>query len=501
MKIYQKDVESSTEYILPDYMGEIKKILTVTARQMPTGRFVNDSGAEFSGIVCYDVLYTDSDGALSSFSTSSDFSASCAVSNDDAAEVGISAHILSSSLRPLGARRVMLKSNLLCNMYVLSNEPLVSLGDAFLGTEQPELLKKTVTRENMAQKESEEKGYSVEAEKLLDLSVDEVEILATSGAVKIGEVTPEFDGVRVKGDIIITSIIRTPDQPPFAISRSIPFDESIAVGGEYTSAFAQGHLGAVSASVSDGGDSAIIMQNANMSLSVFASYGEPTEIICDAYLKGRATEGEYEDYGYFSDGELFSSSDSFSVNIPRTDLGLEMARDIIYTTFEMHSLEAKREGNTLIIGGEAAISGVACEINDDKEEYVPIKFTAPFSISVPVGTIGELSEISYTVTPCTAEATFDADMLLVKCYVNICLHTRNKNSIRRMVLCNVVPDGEYKINPAQITVYYPDADETLFGIAKKFHRSAAALAKDNEIAEDAIASVASALKISHLIIK
>ena len=65
--------DTHTEYILPDYLGEIKKILTSSAEIRPAAKYSSDDGTESSGIVVYDVLYTDSEGKLSSASFTSDY--------------------------------------------------------------------------------------------------------------------------------------------------------------------------------------------------------------------------------------------------------------------------------------------------------------------------------------------------------------------------------------------------------------------------------------------
>jgi len=506
MKIYQKDVESSAEYILPDYMGEIKKILTVTARTVPTGRFVNESGAEFSGIVNYDVLYTDADGKLSSFSTSSDFSVGCSVPENGEVDVNCALHVAAVSLRPLGARRVLLKSTVGCNMYVLAGESVECAGDAFVANERPEVLKRNIQREDMLYKEGEDKEYSIEAEKLAEMSAEEVEILATSGAVKINEATAIDGGVRVSGDIVITSIIKTPEQPPFAISRTIPFEENVPISEiNISSAVAEGYLNSICASVKEEGEFAVITQSARMALSTRVSLCEEAEIVCDAYLKNRNTEGVYENYDYYGAAHLLCTSESFTVGVARADAGIEEVREVIYTAFDLHSVEYELLDGEVKITGEATVSGVACEINDDNEVYIPIKFTSPFSLSVPLDCkIGESTVLYASISAVSATPILESDMLSIKCCVNIHLHIRNKKSIKRMVECNIVGEEEYVHNPAQIKIYYPDAEETLFDIAKKFHTSPLSIALDNGISQQTLAfaeETPSALKVNHLIIK
>ena len=69
----QKDCESSCEYILPDYLGDVKKLVSSVARVVPSGHFESDAELECAGIVSYDIVYLDSENKLSTASFSSDY--------------------------------------------------------------------------------------------------------------------------------------------------------------------------------------------------------------------------------------------------------------------------------------------------------------------------------------------------------------------------------------------------------------------------------------------
>ena len=53
--------ESVGEYSLPDYNGDVKRVLAVNPRLSPDGKFVGDDTLEVSGGVTYDVVYIDKD--------------------------------------------------------------------------------------------------------------------------------------------------------------------------------------------------------------------------------------------------------------------------------------------------------------------------------------------------------------------------------------------------------------------------------------------------------
>ena len=74
--------ETAAEHVLPDYQGDIKKVLSSTATVIPAGKFISGTEAQLSGSVAYDILYADAQGQLTSAQFSSDYELSVPVSED-----------------------------------------------------------------------------------------------------------------------------------------------------------------------------------------------------------------------------------------------------------------------------------------------------------------------------------------------------------------------------------------------------------------------------------
>lgn len=56
--------EVASDFSLPDYLPEIKRLLRVTATVLPESRYLGASSGEFSGAVEYLVCYSGGDGGL-----------------------------------------------------------------------------------------------------------------------------------------------------------------------------------------------------------------------------------------------------------------------------------------------------------------------------------------------------------------------------------------------------------------------------------------------------
>ena len=65
--------ESQADYALPDYLGDVRKILFTEAALRPSGRFAGGDEVEFSGVVVYNVVYLDAENNLSSAEFTSDY--------------------------------------------------------------------------------------------------------------------------------------------------------------------------------------------------------------------------------------------------------------------------------------------------------------------------------------------------------------------------------------------------------------------------------------------
>lgn len=490
-KIYQKECESTCEYSLPDYMGDVKKILTVSGAVIPSGKFVSDGEAEFSGVVTYDVLYSDSEGKLTRLTASSDYDVAVPIDSEGYVDAFAQSRVVNLAVRLTGPRKLTAKAVVSTNVKVSCEEDLSCSGNAFSEGYTPQTAKRNITVERSLFASSPEREYAEEAEKLNGISADEIEIIATSGSVRITESEATDAGVLVRGELIITSIIRTENQPPFAIKKIIPFEETVNLDGlnPDMQVMADGYLTSVTSGVAEDADGSVITVNAIAELTCMASVNQEVSVITDAYLENRDTSGEYESYGYTELICMANSEESFSASVSRSDIGCDEIRDILTLSCEVRSFDKKIGSNGFELNGEALFSGIACEINEDNEAvYLPVKFTVPFAVNVNCGCqLPDTAALECTVSAIDTEATLDSEKLSVKSSLKIGYRVSNSAAIRRITECNTVGDTEYFNTSSTVTVYYPDNDETLFEIAKKYHTTGAKIAADNNLSEPTLA--------------
>lgn len=504
-KVYQKECESSFEYSLADYMGDVKKILTVSAAPIPSGKFVGDGDAEFSGIVSYDILYSDTEGKLTRISASSDYDVSVPIESEGYKDSQIETRAVGVAVRLTGPRKLIAKATLSNNVRASYEDTLEVSGSAFSGGLTPETAKNTVLVEDSIFTSSAEREYAEEAERLPGISADDIEIIATSGAVRILEATAIEGGVLVKGEIIITSIVRTENQPPFAIKKTVPFEETVSAEGATADmqVMADGCLTSVTSGVSDDAEGASVTVNAICELKATLAYNHTLEIMTDAYLKNRDTESKYEDFEYAELIAAASCEETFSASVSRSDIGCEEIRDILALSCEVRSFEKSLDSRGFNLSGEAALSGIACEVIGEGETgYLPLKFTVPFNVRVDTKRqIPEGSSIECFLSCPNTERVIEGERLSVKNTLKISYRISKPSTLRRITACNAVGDREYHDTPSVITVYYPEPSESLFDIAKAHHTTVSKLAADNNLDVSASSVTDAPLGVKMLIIK
>ena len=101
--------ETGVDMILPDYMGDIKRIISIKAVAEPAGGFESDSEIEFSGTVEYKVIYLDCDGAITEASMSSDYEFSVKLPDGYCNSFDL-IEVLSQSVRAAGPRKLSAKA-------------------------------------------------------------------------------------------------------------------------------------------------------------------------------------------------------------------------------------------------------------------------------------------------------------------------------------------------------------------------------------------------------
>ena len=482
-----KECDSSCEYVLPDYLGDVKKLISSSARAVPSGQFNTETGAECSGIVAYEIVYLDSENKLSSASFSSDYDFSFHCDGDGYVDSYVSTEAANFSIRLTGPRRIVAKANLVSDILIVERwEPSVG-GDGFSASYAPEKIGKTLKIENALWGSGGEREYAEEAATIEGVSPEELEIISSSAVVRISESVPVEGGVNIKGVLSVTALVRTPETSVFAVRRDIPFDETVPIESVLpgASASAEAIVSSVTCGVSESENASRISVNAIMELRALLRFNENVEVVNDAYVKTRDSVPTYERLCYTECVCAESREGSIQVKIPKSAFECASLKEILSINCAFRGVKAKPVAKGLEISCDALFSGVACEINENgTDNIIPIKYTAPVEFVVNLSCQNQENfKYSLRISPAFCEWDIDGDEISVKASFGYGVSVAREMSDDILTSLEIVGEGEYTKSLSTIRVYFPDDNETLFDIARKFHTSAMEIAEDNNIVE------------------
>lgn len=489
----QKECESGCEYILPDYMGDIKKLLFYRAKAVPTGKFLGEGSIEVSGVVEYEVLYVDSDGRLTAVNSSSDFTENFAIDNERYIDSREDSEIENLKIRVTGPRKITMKADVETSLTLSEEGGFAVDGDVFSSEcATLEKCEKEIRIANSFFKKSGEREYAEVIEKLDFADKDDVEVLSVNAEMRITEAVASDGEVSLKGENIVSAILEIGDRPPFSVKKAIPFDEVISAE-EIKAGMAVSANGVVaSATVSIGSENEECVAVANVIAEFYVEAVENVgvTVVTDAYLTDAPTENKYTETEFSE--SVFSGIKDFWVEIKqeREEDKTSLLSAVLDASGECRGVVAALAKNGCEFSGELIVNAVGYEANiDGSLSYVPIKIQSQFSENVNINCqIPENATLECDLTVKDIEAGIDADGVSVSCLVSARITILSEGKINRLASMEKKDEENEESDDSVVTVYYPKKNERLFDVAKRYRTTAKKIAEDNELSESVISS-------------
>ena len=489
-KTVKKEVESSCEYILPDYMGDIKKVLYSRAWGMPGGKYVSGKDAEHSGVVEYEILYADADNRLTAVTASSDYSQTVSITDADMRDSFHKCRISGFNVRTTGPRKLSLKSTVELSITMIPEvDGVENLCD---GVDIDNMQKNTVQIKNEVYEHiaTSEREIAEQMERIAGVPKDDVEIILNSGEVRISDVRLNESGVSVKGELIVDTIKRVQDTPPYSTKKSYPFEHRIEVGtlADDIKLIASGVPSSITVGMSEEGEDTVLYVNAIAEINLYGIYNREQTVITDAYSLEFESDNRYSELEYNTLTDIINTEFHLDERASKSTLGLSSVRDVLIMSAAAECFGCEVDHRTIKINGEVVVNGVACEINEDNNiSYLPFKHTFPFSHNVNINCqIDAGDSVGCELTAWCADAAIDAQGVYFKVTVGATVKASSKKSVKYLCECHLGEGDAVRPSRSRITVYYPSMSETLFDIAKKHHTTTEKLCIDNSISDETL---------------
>ena len=482
--------ESQTDFTLPDYQADLRKILFSEVTLRPSGRFAGGEEVEFSGIVVYNVVYLDAEGSIASAEFTSDYDYSVKCSSDSYQDSIADTRVASFAVRLVGPRKISAKASLVGSVRLTERGEMSLSGDAFLGDASPEVDTVSAKIRQSLPSAVTEREYAELITRLDGAIADEVSVIYSGGEATVDSMEAGDDSVTIKGKLRMMAVIKHADEPAYMAEREVSFEESVELEGvspamqlvpslQFTS---------IKPSVNADENGCDLVMSGIVELCVIAEGNGQLELIRDGYLTDHPTDNTYESFNYTTLISHATAKSSHNGEISREELECEGIRDVIFLTSTPKVEHIELNDGVATIHGELRYSGVASENFGDVITYTGVKFSSPFEIKVNINCQnGENFQLEPTVRTSATSATLDAEKLYATCTIEASVLALEERSVSVLSSMNRAEGEGYKSEGARITVYYPTKDETLFSVAKRFHTSTVKVAKDNDITESVFA--------------
>lgn len=483
--------ESVGEYSLPDYNGDVKKILLIKSKVFPAGKFVGEDSLEFSGTVGYEVVYVDAENSVTHAEFSTDYDAAVKVDSASYIDSDVKTSVSHCNMRLIGPRKLSVKCALESDVRISEKRIYSVDGDAFMDR-QPEYTEQSAMIYTSSFAFGEARRIDEELISIEGAIADEVEVLLSEVRASVDSCDVDDGHAHLKCRADMTLLYRNGENVPKKVDKEITFAEEIEVDADLVDSVIEARIEAadLKAAVSPTEEGVSLTVSVTAHPIICARRNARLDVITDAYLKERGTENEYGEFSYTEHICSESVEEKYEADHDSSELDLPGDAEVLYSDASVRIEECEIVGDTVKVSGEIRFSGIAVHVTCDGDTiYTPIKITDHFAKNVNINCqTHDNLRVNCHANADDVKLEIDNSLLKASCtlgiFLNVCSERR-----QRCLGSSYATDEEYIKDDSVVTVYYPDSSESLFDIARKFHTSVSAIAQSNRLSESVFMSV------------
>ncbi len=214
-------VESGGEFVLPDYMPKVQKVLRLEARALPPTRYIGGSSADMSGSVLHTLIYLGEDGEISATVLPSKYDFSIPLKASSAApKVTAAVDVDSVNHRLSAPRKINIRTRLRAQPKIFTSEDITLQSAGENGVHKLCCELDTVNTlilhsEDITLSESVDTGAS-----------DEAKLLWCGSSAAVSDVHVSDSGISVRGDVYVKVLLDEGGNAKMYVKK-LPFDEFI----------------------------------------------------------------------------------------------------------------------------------------------------------------------------------------------------------------------------------------------------------------------------------
>ena len=466
----------TTEYALPDYEEEIRRLLRVNVTLVPPASYVGSGNACFSGTLRFDLLYLSPDGKLCMSKVSENFELSAPIDKD--AEIDYSDEILAfcdilpESLvsRVLAPRKVSLKCRLRTKIraYGKSLPSEKMTGD--FSPEGIERLAGVAEAAVFTSAVSEDFDLSGETEVP---RTGALSVLFGEGNVHIFEAQCSDGEVLCKGELAVRAVVTSGDSEPYAVTARLPFSERVEGDGFRSSMSCRAYGVMTELSLDEAEEKLGI--SARIRLAAEAQENVSVPYTRDLYSVAHKTEASYGRVVYPCAVACRNGNFTQSLYEPLKNFDIPKDAEILDFSATAYAENAICERGKWALVGESRMSLLILSGGEYRNVEIPIPFRYEFE-----GECGESESLFSELHMTGGRARIDGDRLALECEMGVSLRlciARDAQMLREVSFGEKVLEGEEYI------VCFPSKGDTLWENAKRYHVPLSRLRAKNKLDE------------------
>lgn len=460
--------DASDDFILPEYMPPIRRVVSVEAAVLPESRFLSGAALELGGTIAYNILYIGEDNALSCAPVTAEYTASCALGETgipDASCVGIDTTAENITCRVTGPHACTIRTRMKTRLLLLTERPLEEQFTDNTGRRASPAdeiaLERLIRRADDVTLQRGETTATISGSMGTPAGA---RVIRAGGAVRVEEARAAEKGVEVRGEVMLHALCLGGDGRFFSLDTRAPFGETVGTPDCAADDFARawGRVASVTLHPGEGE----IGWEMEYDLEAEAARPASREYTADAYSTACASEIQTEEIDSLSllrcgVSALTVSGESGRQSKPQAD---ESVVDVRASAQADH---VESGGGQLALHGIAAVSVLIGAEGDIAGE----EFTMPFRAEIPArGAEAENAEIwsRCAVEVVGASARLEGDKLAVTLELSISMLALGRRRIAYVRAVTLDHTSPHSRADGTICIYYPDAGESMWEIGKRY---------------------------------
>ncbi len=454
--------ESGGEYVLPDYMPKIEKLLRVETKVLPPSQYISANEAQLTGNLLYSLIYMGDEGEVSATVLSSKYDFAVPRDSDETSKIIAIPAIDSVNFRIGAPRKLNIRTKLRSQPHIFGEKdisPLVPENETGLHTLCGEIdgVETKILHTDIAVSETVEISGS-----------ENVRLIWCGANAAVTDVRASEGGVQIRGEVCV-KLLSTDGSDAKMHIKKIPFEEFL--DGELSrkcAACATAQVISTEASIKQGTE---VLVDVVLDAVVYADIPRKLEVMFDAFSEDAEVSAEYMEVPCKKSILSRSSIYNVSGSVPLS--ALNGYKDTFDASGEAILEEVKAENGKIMLCGKCVMSF----IYNTEGGYSSLEESVPFKMVLEAETAQNVDAIPQVALH-SVRTRAEGENLVCDIELAVCVRAYENKGCKAVKSINADKAKKYEKSKTPLCLIYPKG-ESLWSLSKKHHISPDKLAKTN----------------------